>query len=373
VRPCDHDPSARQNFECDTPVFVDRRTAFTLIELLVVIAIIAVLIALLLPAVQAAREAARRIQCVNNLKQLGLGMHNYESSNGALPPQMVLTFTTAGSVFWKSQWGVSSRITPYLELGALYNAINYDNKTTDPSNATAVSTQLNVFICPSEVNPQAFVTTSSAGVTTTFGVSNYGWCEGTWYTFGGFAGGGSNPSAFGPNASRKLASFNDGLSNTVLAAEVKTYTPCYHDCGSVPPPGPTGPTTYPDVSSVLASIAAAPTSGCKIATGPSATLGGGHSRWCNGNSFYDGLTTTLPPNTKSPAGSPAIDSDMSSDDEDDGGPTYAAITSRSYHPGGVNALFADGSVHLIKNTINYQTWRALGTVAGGEVVSSDAY
>src|SRR5208337_4672768 len=107
--------------------WLNLRRGFTLIELLVVIAIIAVLIALLLPAVQAAREAARRIQCVNNLKQLGLGMHNYESSNGVLPPQMVLTFTSTGSVFWKSQWGVSSRITPYLELGPLYNAINYDN------------------------------------------------------------------------------------------------------------------------------------------------------------------------------------------------------------------------------------------------------
>ncbi len=89
-----------------------------------VIAIIAVLIALLLPAVQAAREAARRIHCVNNLKQLGLGMHNYESSNNVLPPQMVLTFTSSGTVFWKSTWGASSRITPYLELGTLYNAIN---------------------------------------------------------------------------------------------------------------------------------------------------------------------------------------------------------------------------------------------------------
>ena len=163
-----------------------------------VIAIIAVLIALLLPAVQAAREAARRIQCVNNLKQLGLAMHNYESSNGVLPPQMVLTFTSSGTVSWKSTWGASSRITPYLELGTLYNAINYTNKTSDPSNATAVSTQLKVFLCPSEPNQQAYISTSTAGVTTTYGVSNYGWCEGTWYTFGGFASACRRPARSGP-------------------------------------------------------------------------------------------------------------------------------------------------------------------------------
>jgi prepilin-type N-terminal cleavage/methylation domain-containing protein/prepilin-type processing-associated H-X9-DG protein len=371
VQACVRDRNAHGR--CESPRCPRCRNGFTLIELLVVIAIIAVLIALLLPAVQAAREAARRIQCVNNLKQLGLGMHNYESSNTVLPPQMVLTFTSAGSVFWKSQWGVSSRITPYLELGALYNAINFDNKTADPTNATAVSTQLSVFNCPSDVNPHAFGTPSIAGVPSVFGVSNYGWCEGTWYTFGGVTGAGPNPSAFGPNASRRFASFTDGLSNTILGAEVKTYTACYHDCGSVPPPGPIGPMAYPDVPTVLASIAAAPISGCKIATAPAAPLGGGHSRWCNGNSFYDGFTTALPPNTKSPAGSSALDSDMSSEDEDDGGPTYAAITSRSYHPGSVNALFADGSVHSIKNTVNYQTWRSLGTIGCGEVISNDAY
>ena len=102
-------------------------------------------------------------------------------------------------------------------------------------------------------------------------------------------------------------------------------------------------------------------------------LGGGHTRWSNGNAFYDGFTTALPPNTRSPAGTPAVDSDLTSVDEDDGGPTYAAVTARSYHLGSVNVLFADGSVHPIKESINWQTWRALGTVGGGEVISADGY
>ena len=194
-------------------------------------------------------------------------MHNYESSNGVLPPQMVLTFNSSGAVAWKSSWSASSRIAPYLEQGSVYNAINYTNKTSDPTNATAVSTQFKVFLCPSEPNQQAFTSTSPAGVTSTYGVSNYGWCEGTWYTFGGFAGGGPTPGAIGSNMSRRFASITDGLSNTLLGAEVKTYTPSYHDCGVVPPPGPTGPSSYPDVPTVLASVAAVPDIGVQVRHG----------------------------------------------------------------------------------------------------------
>ncbi len=343
---------------------------FTLIELLVVIAIIAVLIALLLPAVEAAREAARRIQCVNNLKQLGLAIHNYESSNGCLPPQEVLQFNAAGAVIWKSQWGVTSRVIPFLEQSPLYNSINYFLKTTAADNATVVSTTIVALICPSEINPQPYTSTSAAGVTTSFSVSTYGWCEGDWFQFGGFATTMPNRSAFCVNVSKRFSAFTDGLSNSMLGAEVKTYTQSYHDCGAVPPPAPASPSIAPDPATILASIAAAPGSGCKLAAG---MPGGGHTRWCNGNSFYEGLTTALPPNSRAPAGTLALDTDLSTEDEDDGGPTFAAITARSYHPGGVNVVFGDGSVRFVKNAIDWRTWRALGTIGCGEVVSGDAY
>jgi prepilin-type N-terminal cleavage/methylation domain-containing protein/prepilin-type processing-associated H-X9-DG protein len=339
------------------------RCGFTLIELLVVIALIAVLVALLLPAVQAAREAARRIQCTNNLKQLGLGLHHYESTHGVLPPQQVLLFA-GGVVAWKSQWGVTSGVAPFLELGPLYNAINSTNRTTDPSNSTAVSATLEVLICPSEVVPQPIVSTTSAGVITTHGVSNYGWCEGDWYVFGGPGVPASNRSAFGPNQSRRFAAFTDGLSQSLVAAEVKTYQQAFHDCTGVPPTDLARPEALPDPATVSATIAAG-AAGCRVAAG--------HTHWSNGNSFYDGFTTALPPNTKALAGRPARDSDLTSIDEDDGGPTYAAVTSRSYHPGGVNTLLGDGSVRFIKDSINWPTWRALGSIAGGEVFSADSY
>ena len=195
----------------------NRPRAFTLIELLVVIAIIAVLIALLLPAVQAARGAARRMQCVNNLKQLWLAMHNYESTNSVLPPQMVLTFTSAGAVAWKSTWSASSRVMPYLEEGSLYNTINYTNKVSDVSNATAIASQIRTFLCPSEVNPQSYDALSGKSA-----VSTVGLCTGDWYVWGGF-GNLPNRTAFGSNLSRSAADFRDGLSSTVVASEIRSH------------------------------------------------------------------------------------------------------------------------------------------------------
>ena len=336
-------------------MIVLRRRGFTLIELLVVIAIIAVLIALLLPAVQSAREAARRIQCVNNLKQLGLAVMNYESSNNALPPQQTGIWVGTAQPTMYTSWGVTARLAPYMEAGPMYNAMNFTLKYSDATNTTVSYLQIKFLICPSEPN------TNPPDLTKPFGVSNYGWNEGDWYVFGG-GGAPPNRAPFFVNTSRTFAAFTDGLSNTIFSAEVKANQPLYKSCAT---PAGISPASYPSVANSVAFIQANYTNGCKADIG--------HVKWSIGSACYDGFTTALPPNSKVLVGTPQVDIDYDTNDENNGGPTYAAITARSYHPGGVNSLFGDGSVHYVKSSVSGDTWRALGTIAGGEVISADSY
>src|SRR5262245_59441998 len=193
------------------------RPAFTLIELLVVIAIIAVLIALLLPAVQSAREAARRMQCTNNLKQIGLALHNYENAVGALPPCYLEVFATPTSTtsYYKSEWSVIARISPFLELGPLYSGINFDLTYDDPSNLTYSEVSIASLNCPSDPGPVSLADGKGGNE----GTMSYGNLEGDWYVW--WLAGPQNRSAFSPNFSRRFAQFTDGLSNTMVFGETQ--------------------------------------------------------------------------------------------------------------------------------------------------------
>ncbi len=370
------------------------RRGFTLIELLVVIAIIAVLIALLLPAVQAAREAARRAQCVNNLKQMGLAFANYESSVGSFPMTSVLVPGTGlGNFSFNGTWSAFSRVLPYMEQGSVYNVINYSitKGYSAAANTTITITQLSFLYCPSD--PGSHIDDTTLGDTLT-ATTSYGTCDGDWYVYSINWGatnsvGPQNRTLFGPNYARKIAEVTDGLSNTLMASEGLIGHAQMRSCLNTPAApsdasaGTWTPTNVPLPGPNSAAALMALINSCGTGTGK-VKAGGpiGHTRWCNGGVYYSGFTTAMPPNMNVSTASRAtgfanagqvLPMDWDSVDENDGGPTYMSLSASSRHPGGVNTLFADGSVHFIKNTINPVTWRALGSVQGGEVISSDAF
>lgn len=338
-----------------------RRKGFTLIELLVVIAIIAMLISLLLPAVQMAREAARRTDCKNRLKQLGLAIHNYESTFTSLPPTALIRRLTDDTL-QTGYIGPHARILPFIEQNNVYRGIDVESLYGDLRNRDAVARVIPIFLCPSEIRPEPF-NHAEFGL---IGGVNYAFSMGDWYVWLGQNNSPTTRSAFGVNLSRPWAHFTDGLSQTMLLSEVKNYTTVLRDCtlsqindpNNVPSPNADPLAVCPEYDG----------SGCTINHT-------GHTQWAEVQVPHVGFTTAWPPNKKSPGGPGLVfpDVDILSRRERIGGPTFAAITSRSYHPGGVNTAFADGSVKFIGENVSGQVWRALGTVAGGEVVSGDAY
>ncbi len=356
-----------------------RRRGFTLIELLVVIAIIAVLIALLLPAVQAAREAARRIQCTNNLKQLGLAIANYESSQNSFPSADIWGTNNGFGCSWgfgnncqNTPWFVL--MLPYIEQSAFSNAFNLSIGTEGPMyagfvvNSTVEITKIASFQCPSD-NVQTFNIFSLAslvGLSYSWGVSkgnygiNWGNCDyGQGITGGAFVGKGFfrtspfgiSPSQTGPLLVR-VASVTDGLSNTQFVSEI--LQGASDDLrglvwGDNPGGGSYmtrfGPNGTQDFWASGINVDALPSFvGSSVGTSPASPGTLCDSQPVQGLACYN----------------------MSGE-----GNEFSA--SRSRHPGGINTLFGDGSVHFMKNSINIQTWMGLGSIGAGEVISSDSY
>jgi prepilin-type N-terminal cleavage/methylation domain-containing protein/prepilin-type processing-associated H-X9-DG protein len=370
-----------------------RSKGFTLIELLVVIAIIAVLIALLLPAVQSAREAARRIQCTNNLKQLGLALANYESSSNCYPSSDVFGTTNGlcsgfgfGNGCQNTPWFVL--MLPFIEQSSLYNAFNASigvegvNFLGYFANSTVETTTIASFQCPSD-NPQKFsiaVLAALAGLSGpnwmiskgNYGV-NWGNCDyGQGVSNSYFARSlylqspfGLNSTATGPQLIR-VASVTDGMSNTQFCSEI--LQGAFDDLrgtiwGDNPGAGsyetrftPNGYQDYVPMFQPWASGV------------PASALVGDN---------MDNLPTF---GGSAPGTSPASPGSLCDSQPVQGLACYSQgqqggefTGSRSRHPAGVNTLFGDGSVRFMKNTIAPMTWVALGSISAGEVISSDSY
>ena len=373
------------------------RRAFTLVELLVVIAIIAILLALLLPAVQKVRESASRARCGNNLKQIGIALHNYLSVNTMFPP---------GENYPSPSPNVSVHVIllPYIEQSALSGQVT--NSTTL---ATAQQSQVVIYDCSSDPNVGAVVDGGSPGAFTYRYPVTYAFNYGTWFLYN-WATQTPGDGAFAINQSYAAAMFTDGLSNTLAAAEVKAQSQAggfktgigYIRNLMLPATSDPANTTLPAGPAALLSLIGAnpaPTTSSFNSTG--STLNSNlHLDFNNPTVTQTGFTTTFPPNTalnvavsgqnvgtgtavtlggnQVPNVTGTFDVDYVSNAESSTlwtsastVPTFAAVTSRSYHPGCVNALLMDGSVRTVSSNISSTTWHALGTRAGGEVLGND--
>jgi prepilin-type N-terminal cleavage/methylation domain-containing protein/prepilin-type processing-associated H-X9-DG protein len=366
------------------------RRGFTLIELLVVIAIIGVLIALLLPAVQAAREAARRTQCNNNLKQIGIALHNYHTGNNVFPSgcsHQPGGTSPANYGLWES-WSAQSLMLGYLEQQTLYNAINFDwgpLAFDETINSTASGAVIASFLCPSDPN-------SGGGKQN---INNYAACFGitgtplyTWndantrYQWQDPTG---STGLFTFSIAYGMQSCTDGTSQTVAYAEWLVGDGKGSQFGAANPPS----RYRGNLMGGVASVGTDPSTIFNAFDNPQAFLDNLQQctnefrtttsqihdskgwRWGLGTVGWSMFNNIQTPNDRRyPIGGCRLKFQVGGSNWPD---ASFSVGAASNHPGGVNVLFADGSVRFVKDTIDRKTWWSLGTREGGEVVSADAY
>ena len=345
------------------------RRAFTIVELLVVVAIVGVLVALLLPAVQVARETAHRAQCLNNFRQLGLGLHNHEQTNGALPTGSDSKAYPADSrvPYTFFRWSAFAHVAPYLEQQnavALLdlNAPMYgSNFQVTPTNATGVSTIVPLFLCPSDVtDPVSYFETSlpdGSGtlVTLPFAPLNYAACTGT-----GIGGGVpfATDGTFFINSATRFRDVPDGLSNTVAMSESLL--------GSNPQNPASRAQADPQTDYVYTFVSPLTDGACASASQFNFTDRRGFS-WANGEYRCGLYNHYYPPNSVLPD---CIANSTRGDITVRYAP-YGWRTARSRHPGGVNVLYLDGSARWVADGVQMSIWQAIATRMGHEATPDE--
>ena len=339
---------------------------FTLIELLVVVAIMSLLVALLLPAVHAAREASRRSQCVNNLKQIGLALHGYHDALGSFPLGKSAANAEVGVVSSWGDWGAQALILPYLEQSPLHNSINFQWSTRKYTalkvNHTAFNMKLKIYMCPSDRNViRSGNLNSYRGSVGTTGIQYFS----------------NSTGVFGRQVSYSMDDITDGLSNTIAFSESlvggESATNSYRG-NSIAGVGEIAAAQSIDAFSVGWPATLKALNSCSdamSAAGPptfaSVSKIGGY-RWGWGDIGISLFNTIVPPN------SPEHPWNSCRKDCPGCGPDSSQYSNaQSNHPGGVNALFADGGVRWIKDGINPLVWWGMGTRERGEILSADGF
>ena len=328
------------------------RLAFTLVELLVVIAIIGILIAMLLPAIQQVRESARRTQCANRLRQLALAVHHYENIHSHFPT----SFDVRPGEIKRGSWSIHAKLLPLIEQGNVETRIDFDTDWHDQLETGVHAFGAPILSCPSDINGGNRI---RDGVTYVHSTS-YGFNMGTWFIYDPNTGETSN-GAFTVGTATLHASFRDGLSNTLGATDVKAFTSYIRNSNSYDSAMPSSVTHFLSATGQL-----------KLGSGTQKNTG--HSVWTDGRVHHAGMTVTYTPNSVVPyiVNGQEFDIDFNSQQEgrDLLNPTYAAVTARSWHPGGVNISRMDGSVSFLSDNIDLQVWRASGSISDGEIGSA---